>query len=155
MTKKIQASETNEQIMEEKNQKLKVSMGTAQRSHGLVETAPDADAIIACFDSDPDPPPKKPSASYIVYTNKLRAKVMEENPTLSSNDDISNKKLGKIWRAVPAAEKQALFANYSKEYYVYRQKMKEWQIRNPERGRLLRSQQWRLRYNLCGTLSYR
>jgi len=141
------------QILEEKNPKRKESMGTAQRSHGLVETAPDAGAIIAIVDSDPDPPPKKPSASYIVYTNKLLAKVMEENPTLSSND--VSKKIGKIWRAVPAAEKEALFANYSKEYYVYRQKMKEWQIRNPERGRLLRSQQWRLRYNLCGTLSYR
>jgi len=149
MMKKIQATETKEQLFEEKNQKLKE---TPQRSHGLVETAKDADAIIEIFDSeeeeDPDPPPKKPPTAYVVYTNKLRAKVMEDNPTLSSND-ISDKKLGKLWRAVPAAEKEALSANYSKEYYVYRQKMKEWQIRNPERGRLLRSQQWRLIRQQC------
>ena len=96
-------------------------------------------------EEDPDPPPKPPPTAYIVYTNKFRAKVMEENPTLSSND--ISKKLVKIWRAAPAAEKKALSANYSKEYDVYRQKMKEWQNRNPERGRLLRSQQWRLRNN--------
>ena len=80
---------------------------------------------------DPDPPPKKPLTAYLMYTNKLRSKVTEENPNMSPND--VSKKLGEIWRAVPAVKKEVLKADYLKELEVYKQKMKEWEHRNPGR----------------------
>ena len=76
-----------------------------------------------------DPVPKKPPTTYLMYTSKLRGKVTDENP--GSHPVEISRLLGAIWRALPSSEKDALKATYLKDLETYKQKKKEWEIRNP------------------------
>jgi hypothetical protein len=81
------------------------------------------------IDMNDDPVPKRPSTTYLMYTSKLRGKIMVKNPN-SSPVDIS-RILGGIWRAIPENEKDELKVNYLKDMEVYREKMNAWELRNP------------------------
>jgi hypothetical protein len=85
------------------------------------------------MDGNYDPVPKRPSTTYLMYTSKLRGKIMKENPK-SSPVDIS-RILGGVWRAVPETEKDELKVTYLKDMEVYREKMNAWELRNPGKSK--------------------
>jgi len=89
--------------------------------------------IINNDDDDDDPLPKRPPTTYLMYTSKLRPKIAAENPDRGSIE--ISKILGEIWKKVPGKTKDQLKDDYEKDMEVYREKMREWELRNPGRSK--------------------
>ncbi|KOC65926.1 FACT complex subunit SSRP1, partial [Habropoda laboriosa] len=69
------------------------------------------------------PKPKRPEASFFLYIKYVKPKLTVENPHIKYSDVI--KRASKEWAELDPVEKQRYQMQYSKNYEIYIQQLKE------------------------------
>ncbi|CAK9810516.1 Transcription factor A, mitochondrial [Anthophora plagiata] len=70
------------------------------------------------------PRPKKPEACFLLYIKSVKSKFIQENPHIKYCDII--KRASKEWAELDPIEKQSYQMQYSKNYEIYMQQLKEY-----------------------------